>query len=168
MLKHHESPNIWVISYYPKHASCLPHHHQVEPGLEAVHEKAQELERSQLQPKALRISTQEFDPVYMCTTPSPTTTPEATEEDLTQLLGEPGATASWLAHVEEVVIERCRHFKGFKFTGGLAAQVRGHSSLTYSAALVPALAQAGRAYVVTDPCIGCPGVCSSSFSLAFM
>ena len=83
---------------------CVPpphHHHQVQPGLEAVQEKARQLERSQLQPKELRIRAD-------------------MDEDLTQLLREPGATASWLANVEEVCISP---FTSFKFTGGLAGQV---------------------------------------------
>ena len=68
-----------------------------------MRKRAQQLERSQLQPKALTISMS-----------------GATEEDVGQLLREPGATASWLASVEEVDILR------IKFTGGLAAQVRVH------------------------------------------
>ena len=92
-------------------------HHQVQPGLEAVHEKARQLERSQLQPRALTIGT----------------SPEATEEDAGQLLGEPGATASWLAHVEEVDILR------IKFTGGLAAQVCVHCAVGILLACVAGL-----------------------------
>ena len=93
-----------------------------------MREKAQQLERSQLQPKALAIST----------------SPEATEEGLTQLLGEPGATASWLSNVEEVDIVDC------KFTGGLAAQVRMH---LYSCCTSTSAGGVDTQGLVWSPCI---------------